>query len=238
MKRVWKFFATAVAMLLVSGTALAQAYQQSPGYIDLAKSGLVGDAAPEVEVFLEKVMLQVGAAALAELDPSVGELINMIDLCQVKVFPAAGLSEQYSSGSVSAYTDQLRKEGWSPMVNVPEGGVEFLLKTTEDRIAGFVGFVADEESLVFINLSGDIDPITFGKTIGVVVKQFSKGGELPFLDMMMGGAFHDEEFDMEEEWGDEEWSEEDDEEWDEEGLEDDEDFDEDFDEDLDDEDFK
>ena len=82
-------------------------------------------------------MLRMAAAASIELIPEIGELISQVDLVQVKVYEGAAKKDPAIGRKVDGLIEKLAKDGWRPMVRVPEENVNILLKTDGDNIAGF-----------------------------------------------------------------------------------------------------
>jgi len=175
-----------------------------PGYIDLDMRKIVGNTEPEVQVFIEKPLLEMVAAAIkanasTPLDPIGGELTDIvpqIDLVRVEVYEAIAAPAGSSvPAAVERVTAMLGEKGWTPIVRIPGEGerIEFLMKLTDGHIAGLAGFVAEASELVFINIAGKVEPERMGKAIGTIGGKFMSGqvnaaGMNELVSMLSGEA--------------------------------------------------
>jgi hypothetical protein len=183
MRNVMCVLMALVAVCAMSSVCVAAELKALPGYVDIEKTDLVGKKAPEVKVTLEGALLKMLAAASAEADPGLGKLLPGIDAIQVQVY------SDLEGGNVPAKARTLgaalKKQGWSDVVSIPEEDeyIEFLVKSDDDFILGLLGMVAEEDSLVFINVVGTVDAAEFGKQIGKVIHDVGNG-EMNFAGLI------------------------------------------------------
>jgi hypothetical protein len=152
-----------------------------PGYVNVDWSALVGDRQPTVQVQLERPLLRLIAAASKEQGEDLDDLINQLAFVRVNVYDDLNADDAKVAAEVDARAADLSAKGWTSVAKVREDDqrVHVLMKSDDEKIVGFLIFVADDENLVFVNIAGDMDPETFGAKMANVAAKFS-GGELNF----------------------------------------------------------
>ncbi len=175
-----------VALVLAVGapTAVGDAAMSAlPGYVDFDMKAIAGGVKPQVEVNLPKALLRVAAAAVAQEQPDLVEVLNSLELIRVQVYEAPSAEaapEEVAGGPVApvklgsdtldlALAKLQQDSGWMQTVKVQEDGetesVQVFMKTGENgNVQGLAVFVNDlPETLVFVNIAGDIEPEMLGK---------------------------------------------------------------------------
>lgn len=157
-----KLLAAAALMLL----ALASAHAQTPdGRVRLESlESLAPRAAKSLRVDVDSVMLSFGKSLLDENDPeekSIKEIIEGLRGVYVRSyrFDSEG---QFKDADLTALREQLRRPGWSRLVDVQARGEDFdsaevYALTAAGRVEGMTVILAQPKSLLVVNVVGSID---------------------------------------------------------------------------------
>jgi hypothetical protein len=186
----------ALGQTVVGEAEPAKGTKRLPGYVEFDLSELVSDLKPSVSVVLEGAMIKMAAAASAEADTPLTELLDQLKLVQVKVYedidevtPPVEL-HSFAAGKVAA----LKEKGWAPAVSVPEEdeSVNVLVKSSDDFIHGLLVLVISDDEVVFVNVAGDIDPVVMGGMLGKLGAGVFTG-DVDFEDLLFKGMKEEEE---------------------------------------------
>jgi hypothetical protein len=208
-------FAVAMIALVLAAGALVAAGDDAlslPGYVDFDMKTISGGMKPQVEVNLPKALLRVAAAAMVQEQPDLMEVLDALELIRVQVYeapsgeaaPEGGVTEPVvpaapvnpGSDTLDVALARLQEDsGWMQTIKVQEDGetesVQVFMKAGENgNVQGLAVFVNDlPESLVFVNIAGDIQPELLGKAVAFATQgkmDISQLGAL--LEQSMGGA--------------------------------------------------
>lgn len=167
MKAFMKVAAVLIGLCWAGVSAAETELKEHPGFVEIDTEAMVGGVKPNVEVFLDKPLLRVLAGAATDANPEISDLIGQLDLIQVKIFEDLAGAGIDLSTKVASLVSEMKDEGWSQVVRVPEEGesVDVLMLSIEERIAGLAVFVVDSDEWVFVNIVGGIEPELFGKLL-------------------------------------------------------------------------
>jgi hypothetical protein len=179
-------------MALVASISLAAQAQEKEkekksshaGYVSADWSKSLTDKPPSIQVMLDPPLLKLVASASKQSDEDLNALISQLAFVRVNVYEDLSTEDAKLAEAVDTQVTTLAGKGWSTVARVRQDDqhVDVLMKTVDDKIVGFVVFVAGDGDLVFVNIAGDIDPENFGEKLGTVVSKVS-GGELNIEDM-------------------------------------------------------
>jgi hypothetical protein len=164
-----------VAMLLVlvpAGVGLAQTAPSppDPGAVALEDLGAFGPDGAEVDVDLQGPMVQLVAAATAESDPEVADLLRSIR--RIRVLSGAPGGEWIATRDrFERVVADLEGVGWNRIVRVREDEelVYVLVLPAGERFAGMTVLVLDgRDEVALVNIAGDIDPASIGRLSSVL----------------------------------------------------------------------
>jgi hypothetical protein len=159
------------------GFAQSPTSAHDPGAVALEELGAFGPDGAAIDVDLQGPMVQLVAAAAAENDPEVAELLRSIRRIRV-MSGVPGNDWPHMRDRFETVARDLENRGWNRIVRVREDDelVLVLVMPAGDRFAGLTVLVlegGDEAALV--NIAGDIDPATIGRLSMVL-------DEVPDLD--------------------------------------------------------
>lgn len=151
-----------------TGVTLAQNKLASePGYVDVVQVEKWFNSEPNLEVNIHGALLKLVAEASRFEDPELTDLILKLKGISVRGYNVDGIDLRSIRSQTRAMGNQLESVGWETVVRVrdDEEIVDMYLRTVEDRIAGMVVLVVDEDDdeAVFVNIIGEIDPEQIGK---------------------------------------------------------------------------
>jgi len=151
--------------LLLSSTAFAQS--SDIGQVDLKPIGDAIGVTPKVNLNFGPAMMKGFAESFRGSNAELAGIIDSISGLRLMVFEnvdASGARDQ-----VERTVGDLGNAGWTPAMEVRDGDthVDLFLNESENFVEGLVLMVLDgEDTAVFANIYGDIDPVVIGKLIG------------------------------------------------------------------------
>ena len=162
-----KFVSLTLLSLLVVAPGFGQkAIESEPGFVNVKEVEQWFDQEPNLEVNIYGALLNLVAEASRFEDPELAELLHNLKGISVRGFRTEGIDMQSIRNRTSDMSSRLKADGWETIVKVRdrEEFVDMYLKTIDDRIAGMVVMVIDEdEDAVFVNIIGEIDPEQIGR---------------------------------------------------------------------------
>lgn len=178
-----KWFTAFLILVMLTGGAWTQGsptgstVKSSSGVVEFTLDFAGGTKKPAVSVNLEGPMIRIVAAAAADAAPPLRNLLEQIELIQVKVYEDLQQDATSVLNTAAMKIAELKQQGWSTVVSVPDDDetVDVLSRTTKDSILGLVVLVAEENELVFVNLAGEIDPEGLGQMLGKYKEGILKG---------------------------------------------------------------
>lgn len=170
-----------IIVIMLAGTGLGSAQSApippDPGAVALETLGAFGPDGASIDVDLQGPMVQLIAAAAAEDDPEVAELLRSIRRIRVlSGVPGEGAAQMRDRFESAA--QDLENRGWSRVVRMREDDelVLVLVMPWGDRFAGLtVLLLEDGDEAALVNIAGDIDPAAIGRLSAVL-------DEVPDLD--------------------------------------------------------
>lgn len=178
MKVMNKLNVAILILLLASPLALAQAdhgdVANSPGYVDFGDLSEFSDGEEMVEVDLMQPLLGIFARALGDDEPELGDLLQNLELVNVRVFSYRHSTEEELREHMTKLSGDLRDDEWENIVRVRseyEMANIFVLLSNAERgkpatddtaIEGLAVLVLEEDQAVFANVVGHfgMDEIT------------------------------------------------------------------------------
>jgi hypothetical protein len=140
-----------------------------PGYVDFGTLNLFGSKPPEVEVLLEKPLIDMVKMFAAGDDPELADMLSKLMQIRAQVFridPDKLTAIEKRTDEVSA---KLESMGWSRIIKVnkrAEGDQTYVyLKMKDNKVQGFalMNVDANEDKASFVNIVGEVDPEQLGK---------------------------------------------------------------------------
>lgn len=154
-----------LSSLLLASTAFAQS--SDIGQVDLKPIGDAIGVTPKVNLNFGPAMMKGFAASFRGSNAELAGIIDSISGLRLMVFEDVDTSG--ALGQVDAITGDLSTAGWTPAMEVRDGDshVDLFLNESENFVEGLVLMVLDgDDTAVFANIYGDIDPVVIGKLIG------------------------------------------------------------------------
>lgn len=151
--------------LLLSSTAFAQS--SDIGRIDLNPIADAIDATPKVNLNFGPAMMKGFAESFRGSNAELAGIIDSISGLRLVVFE--GIDTAGARAQVDATVEDLSGAGWTPAMEVRDGDshVDLFLNESDEFVEGLVLMVLDgDDTAVFANIYGDIDPVVIGKLIG------------------------------------------------------------------------
>jgi len=123
---------------------------------------LAGKANETVDVNIDERLMKMAAKLFSDKDADEREVKKLIEgLKGVYVKSFEFDSEgQYTAADVETIRSQLRRPGWTRMVNVmskKDGNCEVYLLFNGDQIGGLAVLVAEDKELTVVNIVGPVD---------------------------------------------------------------------------------
>lgn len=147
------------ALALIAGAANAQ------GYFDFdSVPGLGGEAKVQIDLNQQMVGFVIAATQAAE-ESEAANVLSGIEGVRVRVYDDIEDPEAVLE-FIDDSSGRLERDGWQRAVYVQddEGRVRVYIKFDDTRMAGLTVMVAGHsDEAVFINVVGQIDPVTLGK---------------------------------------------------------------------------
>ena len=151
--------------LLLGSAAFAQS--GDIGRVDLNPIADAIGATPKVNLNFGPAMMKGFAESFRGSNAEVAGIIDSISGLRLMVFE--DLDTAGARTQVDAITSDLNTAGWTPAMEVRDGDshVDLFLNESENFVEGLVLMVLDgDDTAVFANIYGDIDPVVIGKLIG------------------------------------------------------------------------
>ena len=139
----------------------AQPLQGDPsGYVDFGDFTDRFGQEPSLEVDIRGQMLQLVSEASREEDPELSELLDRLQVIQVKGFPMLRSQFRRMESHSREIADLLEDAGWNTVVKLRDYGqyVDVYAKENEEYIEGLMMMVVDTElgETVLINIVGSM----------------------------------------------------------------------------------
>lgn len=151
--------------LLLGSTAFAQS--SDIGQVDLKPIADAIGSTPKVNLNFGSAMMKGFAESFRGSNAELAGIIDSISGLRLMVFEDIDTSG--ARGQVEQTVGALSKAGWTPAMEVRDGDshVDLFLNESENFVEGLVLMVLDgDDTAVFANIYGDIDPVVIGKLIG------------------------------------------------------------------------
>jgi hypothetical protein len=178
-----RFITIFVVMVATAGLSLAQPAPAAPdpGAVAIEDLGAFAADGASIDVDLQGPMVQLIAAAAAEDDPEVAELLRGIRRIRVlSGAPGEDWPQMLDRFETAART--LESRGWTRVVRVRDEDelVLVLVMQSGDRFAGLTVLMVEAgDEAALVNIAGDIDPATIGRLSAVL-------DDVPDLDDLTG----------------------------------------------------
>lgn len=162
---------TAIRTVLISTVLLGSAaFAQSDdiGQVDLDPiAGAIG-ITPKVNLNFGPAMMRGFAESFRGNNAELAGIIDSVAGLRLMVFEDAGINPAMR-GRIEETASELSVAGWTPAMEVRDGEtrVDLFLNESEEFVEGLVLMVLDgDDTAVFANIYGDLDPVVIGKLIG------------------------------------------------------------------------
>ena len=157
-----KLGAWLLATLLLGCSAVA-AQQAQTSRLELSSlDHLSAKASQSVDVNIDERLMRIAAKAFSDKDADereIKKLIVGIKGIYVKSFEFEA-DGQFSTADVEAIRGQLRRPGWTKLVNVTskkDGNLEVYLLMNGEQIGGLAVLSSEERELTVVNIVGPVD---------------------------------------------------------------------------------
>ena len=192
-----KRWITGIALALALGTAgssrvladnQSEDVTKHPGYVDFQTVNLFGQKAADVEVYLERNLIEMVAAIARGNDPELADMLMKLKQIRVQTFEIEPQKLEAIEKKTLEMSAKFESQGWAPLVKMRdrhEGSQTYVyMKWMDNKMQGLVvmNVNADEDEASFVNLVGEIDPEQLGK----LQRKFDIHG-LDSLDVEMKG---------------------------------------------------
>lgn len=151
--------------VLLGSTASAQS--SDIGQVDLKPIADAIGSTPKVNLNFGSAMMKGFAESFRGSNAELAGIIDSISGLRLMVFE--GLDISGARDQVEQTVGDLGNAGWTSAMKVRDGDshVDLFLNESDDFVEGLVLMVLDgNDTAVFANIYGDIDPVIIGKLIG------------------------------------------------------------------------
>lgn len=151
--------------LLLGSGAFAQS--DDIGQVDLGPIASAIGVTPKVNLNFGSAMMKGFSESFRGNNAELADIIGSVSGLRLMVFEDADIGG--ARASVAETASELGVAGWTPAMAVRDGEtrVDLFLNESEDVVEGLVLMVIDgDETAVFANIYGDLDPVVIGKLIG------------------------------------------------------------------------
>ncbi len=164
---------------------------KTAGYVDFNAAQFGDPSAATINVELTEPLLRM----LANVEPTLGQdvteiLDNGLKLVRVQVFEETTTATSVAD-AVRTQVNTLLANQWTPTVRVNDGDeqVNILMRQTDTgKIAGIAALITDGDSLVFVNVVGDLDAQKLGTQVGQLMQKVGRGElNMEELEKVLGG---------------------------------------------------
>jgi len=159
------FCSLVLSTALLASTAFAQSNDM--GQVDLKPIGDAIGVTPKVNLNFGPAMMRGFAETFRGSNAEMAGIIDSISGLRLMVFEDTDISGALAI--VEQTANDLGNAGWTPAMEVRDGEshVDLFLNESENFVEGLVLMVLeDDDTAVFVNIYGDIDPAVIGKLIG------------------------------------------------------------------------
>jgi Domain of unknown function (DUF4252) len=173
-----KLWMTGIGVVLVCGLAgpgrvlagtPSEDVTKHPGYVDFGTVNLFGSKPPDVEVLIEKPLIEMVKVFAANDDPELANMLSKLMQISVQVFAI----DRDNLTAIEKRTDEvsgkLEAQGWSRIIKVnkrAEGDQTYIyLKMKDNKVQGLALMNVDsqKEEATFANIVGEVDPEQLGR---------------------------------------------------------------------------
>jgi hypothetical protein len=165
-------FTALMLLALVAGAAAKDVdITKLPGYVDLSKITIPGDAEDIVDINIDAEMLQMAAT---DADGNLQKALSQLQSVRVKSFEMTDLVSAQVQPTVDLMRKQLEKENWDQMIYVKSDDETFTVsvKKAEGKMVGLMVIAFEpEDSVTFVNIIGDLNL----KSLAALVDEFGDG---------------------------------------------------------------
>ena len=156
-------------VLLSTALLSPQLFAQSDdiGQVDLEPIATAIGAPPKVNLNFGPAMMRGFAESFRGRNVELARIIGSVSGLRVMVFEEAGIAG--ARGRVAETGGELTAAGWTAAMEVRDGEtrVDLFLNESEEFVDGLVLMVMDgDDTAVFANVYGKLDPVVIGKLIG------------------------------------------------------------------------
>ncbi len=152
-------------LLALPAMAQEDELKDLPGYVDFGDlSATYGE--PKITINLGGTMLSFVGMMTSSESPETSELISKLKGIRVQIYETDenvdAARDQYSK-----VKDQLKSDGWEPIVQINEEDEQVLvyIKMDGGNMEGMTVMVVDGEEAVFVNIIGQLNPAELGKVM-------------------------------------------------------------------------
>jgi hypothetical protein len=166
----------AVLVLAANGTAFAAAgsgdedVTKDPGYVDFGTVNLFGNKEADVEVLIEKELLNMLVVFSKSKDPELADMLGKLKQIRVQSFSMEASKLDAVEKKTEEISAKLEGQGWARIVKVRDRRESehtyIYMKSKDNKIQGLVVMnidPKDKEQASFVNIVGEIDPEQLGK---------------------------------------------------------------------------
>ncbi|QFU76875.1 DUF4252 domain-containing protein [Halioglobus maricola] len=161
-----KILLAVVMSCLLSVAAVAQDYENMPGYVDFGTMDeIYGE--PRVMINIGGPLMQLlSAAAAASDDPEAAAIMEGLEGIRVNVYNTGGNLDP-ALERMNEAKSTLQAADWQPIVQVQEADeqVQMFTRVNGDKMEGMAIMVVNAEEAVFLNILGNIDPAHVSKVM-------------------------------------------------------------------------
>lgn len=152
---------------LALATIIAPIQAADSGRVDLAPLASSIGATPKVNINFGSAMMTGFAETLRQSNPNLAGVLEGVIGMRLMVFE--GVDTQGAEPQVLGIIDQLGLAGWTPAITIDDENtrINILLLESGQFVSGLVMLLRDgEDTAVFANIHGNLDPVVIGKLIG------------------------------------------------------------------------
>lgn len=165
------------AVLLTASGAVPSAAQagkedvtKHPGYVAFDTFGLFGQKEPDVEVLIEKELIEMVGAFSKASDPELADMLAKLLLIRVQSFSIKPSQLSAVEEKTQEISKKVESQGWTAAVrvrNTRENEQTYVYMKLKDKlIQGLMVMNVDpndKEQVSFVNIVGEIDPEQLGR---------------------------------------------------------------------------
>lgn len=136
-----------------------------PGFLDLSLVDSWFDREAKIEVNVSGALLGLVQGATEQEEPELSTMLSRLKGLYVRGYAVTPEEARSIGERTNSLARSLTSQGWETVVRVNEEDerVHVYLRSIQNRIAGLVVMVVDEEETMFVNIVGEIDPSELGR---------------------------------------------------------------------------